>query len=538
MTTISSNSPLAYLGIQSPQSVAKVVTSNIGAPTSADFRYDLGTIWVYGPQNEAYILTNKDNNYAKWFQLAEIFDFYPSVISQTTEALAVKTVGNRYIASATSGDWIIDNIYEWTTHGWLVTFPTAGSITFDENLATYLLYDGANWNSLLSAFALGDLSDVTIAAVADDDVLMYDLATTDWVNGKVANANIAAAAAIDYSKLAALASANILVGSAANVATVVAMSGDISIDNLGATTILSMTSPIVNTSMIFDQTTADYTLTWADPAVARALSWDDPLGDDKFVFRAEAVTLSNKTLTAPDINGGTVDSLTSLSIRSTASAFDVLQASSEILTANRTLTWSLGDAARVITLSGNITTAGDLITNGAFSLTLTQTAATNVTLPTTGTLATLAGMETLTTKTINADSNTIQNINADEFDPVAQPTAGNHIHCPEFILYVNVSNATITAVYNANAPFKFEIIDVWAIDYTGSAGNWKLNDDVGGIGTDITNAVGLGGIIYEVTRVGSINTSVSTIAAGGDLSVITAGGTEDIRVYIKCIRVD
>src|SRR3972149_9833423 len=121
MTTISSNSPLAYLGIQSPQSVAKVVTSNIGAPTSADFRYDLGTIWVYGPQNEAYILTNKDNNYAKWFQLAEIFDFYPSVISQTTEALAVKTVGNRYIASATSGDWIIDNIYEWTTHGWLVT---------------------------------------------------------------------------------------------------------------------------------------------------------------------------------------------------------------------------------------------------------------------------------------------------------------------------------------------------------------------------------------------------------------------------------
>jgi hypothetical protein len=41
-----------------------------------------------------------------------------------------------------------------------------------------------------------------------------------------------------------------------------------------------------------------------------------------------------------------------------------------------------------------------LVTSGAFSLTLTSTAATNVTLPTTGTLATLAGTETFTNKTL------------------------------------------------------------------------------------------------------------------------------------------
>jgi len=41
-----------------------------------------------------------------------------------------------------------------------------------------------------------------------------------------------------------------------------------------------------------------------------------------------------------------------------------------------------------------------LVTAGAFSLTLTSTAATNVTLPTTGTLATLAGSETFTNKTL------------------------------------------------------------------------------------------------------------------------------------------
>jgi hypothetical protein len=41
-----------------------------------------------------------------------------------------------------------------------------------------------------------------------------------------------------------------------------------------------------------------------------------------------------------------------------------------------------------------------LVTSGAYSLTLTSTAATNVTLPTTGTLATLAGTEALTNKTL------------------------------------------------------------------------------------------------------------------------------------------
>lgn len=58
----------------------------------------------------------------------------------------------------------------------------------------------------------------------------------------------------------------------------------------------------------------------------------------------------------------------------------------------------VNNSGKTITLGGNLTTSG------AFATTLTVTAATNVTLPTTGTLATLAGTESLSNKTITASS--------------------------------------------------------------------------------------------------------------------------------------
>jgi len=83
-----------------------------------------------------------------------------------------------------------------------------------------------------------DSADARIPVGADNLVLMADSAETLGVKyALVANANVAAAAAIDYSKLATLTSGNILVGSAGNVATSVAMSGDVNIINSGATTI-------------------------------------------------------------------------------------------------------------------------------------------------------------------------------------------------------------------------------------------------------------------------------------------------------------
>ena len=115
-------------------------------------------------------------------------------------------------------------------------------------------------------------------------------------------------------------------------------------------------------------------------------------------------TAASCTFTAIDtanITGGTATELTALSIRSTGAAFDLVIATTAAYGADRTLTINIPTGANAaLTLVGNLVTAG-----GAYNCTLTMTGSSNVTLPTTGTLATLDGTETLTNKTLS-DSTT------------------------------------------------------------------------------------------------------------------------------------
>ena len=97
-----------------------------------------------------------------------------------------------------------------------------------------------------------------------------------------------------------------------------------------------------------------------------------------------AQTLTNKTLTNPIINNAT------LSIDDTTSIFSLSLVSTSVpaLTANRSLTFDVSNANRIIDLNGDVTLSGAFSTTGANSLTLTTTGATNITLPTSGTLST------------------------------------------------------------------------------------------------------------------------------------------------------
>jgi uncharacterized protein (DUF1810 family) len=123
---------------------------------------------------------------------------------------------------------------------------------------------------------------------------------------------------------------------------------------------------------------------------------------------------------------------------------------------------------KTISLGGNILTASDFTTVGNFSTTLTSTGVTNITLPTTGTIATLAGTETFTNKTI-VDANLIG-------VPLA-PTATSGTNTNQIATTAFVTAATTAATPDASTTIKGKI--KLAGDLTGFADAPVVNS-VGG----------------------------------------------------------
>lgn len=111
-----------------------------------------------------------------------------------------------------------------------------------------------------------------------------------------------------------------------------------------------------------------------------------------------------------DFDGGSITGLTTFGIRSLTDPFDGrFVVSSASFTAHRSIIFDMPDADRTISLlggglflNGDFSTTGSVLIAGGFGLTLTLTGSTSVTLPTSGTLATLAGSESLTNKKLGS----------------------------------------------------------------------------------------------------------------------------------------
>lgn len=127
-------------------------------------------------------------------------------------------------------------------------------------------------------------------------------------------------------------------------------------------------------------------------------------------------------------------------------------------TANRSLSVDLDGADRSLVLGGNLSTTGG-------NLSLTLTANSSVTLPTSGTLATLAGVETLTNKSIDAGSNSLTNI------------TNSSISSSAAIVYSKLSLA--------NSILNSDINTAAAIAYT------KLNLTHSIVDSDVSSAAGI-----------------------------------------------
>jgi len=373
------------------------------------------------------------------------------------------------------------------------------------------------------------------------------------------------------------------------------LSAGASANNYWGTPALSSATTIANGCILNDAGANDATLAFTTQTVGTcALTIPDFASvADTFVFTTLAQTLASKTLTAPDINGGTADSLTGFSIRSSGAAFDLEQDTAEVLTGGKKISWSVGDTDRTITLGGNIalggtlTTLGSVTGTGAFTLGYTLTNNTTVTLPITGTLSTLAGTEeltnktitsgivktslvfqqatanytltvvdpaaaralsiidplgddafvfadaaqTLTTKTIDCASNTVSNINGAELEDAAATTAlGMAI---PFIIKKDISNALTTVLYNAAFPQKARLIKAWVEETDNNTGNVTIDD-----GADaICAAVAYSGTDTDVTDFPNIDDSKSTLAANATLRCLNSVNTDDAMVYMMFIPV-
>lgn len=193
----------------------------------------------------------------------------------------------------------------------------------------------ANWtgaNPTLLAGEIGIESDTNKIKIGDGSTAWTSLAYRPWSQISaypIVNADVAAAAAISYSKLATLTSGNIVLGSSSNVATSTAVTGDVTISNTGVTAIAA--GVIVN----------------ADINASAAIA------DTKLGTISTALKVSNSATTATDAN--------------TASAIVARDASGNFtagtITANLT-----GTASNVTTnanLTGDVTSVGNATTIAA-----------------------------------------------------------------------------------------------------------------------------------------------------------------------------
>jgi hypothetical protein len=143
--------------------------------------------------------------------------------------ILIGNASNVAVKNAVTGDVTISNSgVTAIASGVIVNADVSGSAAIDFSKLAAL--SSAN-------ILVGNVSNVPVSVAVTGDVTISNAGVTAIASDVIINADVKSDAAIAFSKLAALTSTNILVGSAGNVATSVAMSGDITIGNTGVTAI-------------------------------------------------------------------------------------------------------------------------------------------------------------------------------------------------------------------------------------------------------------------------------------------------------------
>lgn len=128
-----------------------------------------------------------------------------------------------------------------------ITVPTISS---SDTLTNKTMSGSSNTFSSIAYASLVLTNSIVNADISSSAAIAYSKLN---LSGSIVNADINASAAIAFSKLAALSSANLLIGNVSNVATSVAMSGDTTISNAG---VVAIGSNKVTNAMLAQVSTA------------------------------------------------------------------------------------------------------------------------------------------------------------------------------------------------------------------------------------------------------------------------------------------
>lgn len=102
-----------------------------------------------------------------------------------------------------------------------------------------------------------------------------------------------------------------------------------------------------------------------------------------------------------------------------------------------------------------------------------------------------------------------------------------------FVVFKAVSGAATTAIFDANAPRKFRVIDAWSIGTSAAGGTWKLTDGTNDICAAVTQAAS----DTDIDRAAGLNDAYYEIAAAGTLSIVHTGASLAATVYVLCLPV-
>ena len=230
-----------------------------------------------------------------------------------------------------------------------------------------------------------------------------------------------------------------------------------------------------------------------------------PLNNTAFTFNASTGALGATTL----VTGGSGITIgSSVPFSDSAGTLTLQNVDALDATTESTIEAAIDTLANLTSIQGQtVTLTGAFIRSGAHSLTLTTSGTTDVTLPTTGTLSTLAGTETLTNKTLTAakiaNAGRIDDPNSNEYLTFVQTgsavnqltitnaaTAGN----PSLSVTGGDTNISLNLVSKGTGVVQANSIPVVTTTGTLTLTNKTLTDAVNTVSTPVVNSVGYLGI--------------------------------------------